>query len=171
MVKSGIEGRRSPSAGSDLAVASATVIRSVLDEMERSPFLTREKTGAYLVLRFYGMKEEYGMALFFSKNGTLLGECPLQDGKYVFSNKFYDIILDSASRLGAASFILAHNHVTGRPTPSSADAATTASVERYFEGREVVYADHFIVSGADYTTMKTDGYWKKRYDGKSLEIR
>ena len=117
------------------------------------------------------MKEEYGMALFFSKNGTLLGECPLQNGEYVFSNKFYDIILDSASRLGAASFILAHNHVTGRPTPSSADAATTASVERYFEGREVVYADHFIVSGADYTTMKTDGFWKKRYDGKSLEIR
>ena len=162
-------GRYSPCAGSD--PADATAIRTVLDEMERTPFLSREKTGAYLVLRYYGMREEYGMALFFSKSGMLLGECALQEGSYVFSNKFYDIILESACRLGAASFILAHNHVTGRPTPSPADSATTDSVERYFDGRELVYADHFIVSGADYTTMKTDGYWTKRYDGKSLEIR
>ena len=161
--------RYSPGAGSD--PAESTVIRSVLDDMERTPFLSREKTGAYLVLRYHGMEEEYGMALFFSESGMFLGECQLQEGSYVFSNKFYDIILDSACRLGAASFILAHNHVAGRPTPSPADSATTDSVERFFEGRELVYADHFIVSGADYTTMKTDGYWTKRYDGKSLEIR
>ena len=121
-------------------------------------------------LRYLGMKEEYGMALFFSGRGMLLGECALQKGSYVFSNEFCDIILETGSRLGASSFIIAHNHVLSRPIPSVADTMTTGRIEEFFSKRELIFADHFIVAGSDYTTMKTKGYWTKRYDGKTLEI-
>ncbi len=151
-------------------VTAGVTIRSVLDEMKKTPFLSREKTGTYLVLRYFGMEEEYGTALFFSKNRMLLGEQALQKGSYVFSNEFCDLILETGSDLGAASFILAHNHVKSSPTPSEADTATTGKIEEFFSRRDLVFADHFIISGSDYTTLKTDGYWIKRYDEKTFEI-
>ena len=158
------------SAGTQPDVPSFISTRATLCDMEATPFLSREKTGAYLVLRYIGMKEEYGIALFFSKSGMLLGECALQKGTYVFSSEFCDIILETGSRLGATSFIIAHNHVLSRPIPSAADTMTTDKIEKFFCNRELIFADHFIVAGSDYTTMKTSGYWTKRYDGKTLEI-
>lgn len=161
--------RRFP-VGTGYDVPLVVSVRAVLSDMEATPFLSREKTGAYLVLRYLGMKEEYGMALFFSGRGMLLGECALQKGSYVFSNEFCDIILETGSCLGASSFIIAHNHVLSRPIPSAADTMTTGRIEEFFSKRELIFADHFIVAGSDYTTMKTKGYWTKRYDGKTLEI-
>ena len=54
---------------------------------------------------------------------------------------------------GAASFVLAHNHPSGILTPSSADRITTDLLIRKYNGSNVKFIEHYIVSDDEYITM------------------
>ena len=54
-------------------------------------------------------------------------------------------IFRPAIRHGAAAVILAHNHPSGDPTPSSADLRVTKKINRAAECLEIAFHDHVII--------------------------
>jgi len=63
-------------------------------------------------------------------------------------------IAEAALKFGAASIILTHNHPGGTLTPSTEDIVTTANVARAMAMIDVILADHIIVCGNEYMSMK-----------------
>ncbi len=66
-------------------------------------------------------------------------------------------IFRNAIRIGAASVILAHNHPSGNPTPSSEDVEVT---KRLYEVGSVVgicVLDHLIIGNGSYYSFKEEG--------------
>lgn len=58
----------------------------------------------------------------------------------------------------AASIIVAHNHPSGDPTPSSDDIAITRKIKSAGELMEVRLLDHIILGTDCYCSMKQDGF-------------
>ena len=54
---------------------------------------------------------------------------------------------------GAASIVLAHNHPSGTPTPSHADAAITETLKNALALVDVRLLDHFIIAGGQAVSM------------------
>jgi DNA repair protein RadC len=57
-------------------------------------------------------------------------------------------VLRLALRVGAATFVLVHNHPSGDPTPSTEDARMSLEVARAAEVVGVSLLDHIVI-GAD----------------------
>ena len=70
--------------------------------------------------------------------------------------------------VGAANFVLVHNHPENILSPSSADRITTDLLLRKYEGSSVTFLEHFIISGDEYITMihkpSSDRYDQSRKD-------
>ena len=66
-------------------------------------------------------------------------------------------IAEAALKCNAVSIILAHNHPGGTLTPSAEDVITTANVVKAMGMIDVIVADHIIVCGNDYISMKDAG--------------
>lgn len=62
-------------------------------------------------------------------------------------------ILRCALRVGAASFLLVHNHPSGDPTPSVEDARMTRHVGNAAEIVGVPLLDHVVVGGGTYVSL------------------
>ena len=59
-----------------------------------------------------------------------------------------------ALELSASSVILAHNHPSGDPTPSSADIAMTSEIINALSPLKVTVIDHIIVRGQYTRSLK-----------------
>lgn len=66
-------------------------------------------------------------------------------------------ILDDAARLGSAGLILAHNHPSGNPAPSSSDRAITRQLAFLGEAMDLTVVDHLIFAGEQCTSMRRMG--------------
>ena len=140
-------------------------LRTFTDEMKTRPFTSREMLGYFLTYFFGFFKSEQVYALFFDKKCRYTGLLHIQDGVLLVSSPLAESIEKKGKELGAASFVLAHNHPGVPAAPSAEDVLTTGAVKTYFEGSPLVFLDHFIISGNDFSTMLTETLWKKRYDG------
>ncbi len=140
-------------------------LRTFTDEMKALPFTSREMTGCFLTYFFGFFKEEHVYALFFDSKSRLAGMLHIQDGVLIVSSPLSESIEKKGKELGASSFILAHNHPGIPAAPSAEDVLTTARIREYFKGSPLVFLEHFIISGNDFSTMLTENLWKKRYDG------
>jgi DNA repair protein RadC len=65
-------------------------------------------------------------------------------------------LLSRAKLLGAAGFILVHNHPSGDPTASLSDIRTTARLAHVSRELEVPLLDHIIIAGDEMTSV---GCW------------
>lgn len=64
-----------------------------------------------------------------------------------------------AVRHKASSFILAHNHPSGDPTPSSADLEMTRHLIKSSRVMGIHLEDHLIIGSASYVSLKNAGYF------------
>ncbi len=62
----------------------------------------------------------------------------------------------------AHSLILAHNHVSGDPTPSRADLCLTRALLRSSEVLAIRLDDHLIVGEGSYTSLYEKGFFRRR---------
>ena len=62
-----------------------------------------------------------------------------------------------AKQLGAAGFILLHNHPSGTARPSAADIALTRKLRRLSNDMDVPLLDHFILAGTE--LVRIDPPW------------
>jgi len=66
-------------------------------------------------------------------------------------------IAEAALKFNATSIILTHNHPGGTVTPSTEDVITTANIKKTMDMIDVILADHIIVCGNEYMSMKEAG--------------
>ncbi|MBQ1502398.1 MAG: JAB domain-containing protein [Clostridia bacterium] len=140
-------------------------LKAFTDEMKERPFTSREMIGCFLTYFFGFFKDEQVFAVFFDSGCRYSGLLHIQNGVLLVSSPIAESIEKKGKELGAASFVLAHNHPGVPAAPSAEDVLTTGAIRRYFEGSPIVFLDHFIISGNDFSTMFTESLWKKRYDG------
>lgn len=67
-------------------------------------------------------------------------------------------VFGPAVRRSAAAVIVAHNHPSGDPTPSSEDIAVTARLEEASKIIGIKLLDHVIVGNGCFTSMRSQGY-------------
>ena len=67
-------------------------------------------------------------------------------------------VFGPAVRRGAAAVIVAHNHPSGDPDPSSMDISITARLEEASRIIGIRLLDHVIIGNGTYVSMKSEGY-------------
>lgn len=67
-----------------------------------------------------------------------------------------EIMLDAA-RYGSSGIVLAHNHPSGDPRPSTADCHATRKLARAAEALDLAILDHLIFAGGDCSSMRRMG--------------
>jgi DNA repair protein RadC len=70
-------------------------------------------------------------------------------------------IFREAYKVGAASFICAHNHPSGDPSPSEADIWLTRRLLECGETLQISLKDHIIIGQGCFFSMKEKGYLSK----------
>ena len=66
-------------------------------------------------------------------------------------------ILTKALRIGAEAIIVAHNHPSGNPDPSSADEAATRALATAAAAADIRLYDHIIFGGGDCRSFRSLG--------------
>jgi DNA repair protein RadC len=67
-------------------------------------------------------------------------------------------IFKEALRYGCASIIVAHNHPSGDPTPSTQDIATTKRLMEIGELMGIEVLDHLVIGSDGYISMREEKY-------------
>jgi DNA repair protein RadC len=66
-------------------------------------------------------------------------------------------ILSKALRIGSEAIIVAHNHPSGDPNPSSADEAATRALASAAAATDIRLYDHIIFGGGDNRSFRSLG--------------
>lgn len=67
-------------------------------------------------------------------------------------------VIERALALGAAGFLLAHNHPSGLCRPSADDVAGTQRLQAIAEAMELTLVDHMVVTRRRVYSMRLGGY-------------
>ncbi len=113
----------------------------------------------YLRPLFAYSRDELAFALCLNSSGAIIRCHELARGmsnRVEFSARQ---IVELALRDNAAHIILAHNHLSDVALPSRADVAATRAVASTLRSLGVSLADHFIISGDEYVSMRESGYF------------
>ena len=115
------------------------------------------------VFRYYA--EEYRMAeqesvriLFLNTKMRLLKEIEIAKGTIRSSPVPIREILVKALRENVVTVILVHNHPSGDPEPSEEDIRVTEELEKACGMVGLTLADHVIIGGRDYVSMREKGF-------------
>jgi len=84
-------------------------------------------------------------AVLLDKNHRVIHHQLLQTGSLTETAVYPRQLAELALRKNAYSLLLAHNHPSGDPTPSSMDAALTAGAKAALAAVDVRFPDHMIV--------------------------
>lgn len=118
-----------------------------------------EAAGEYLLPLFAYSAEELAYALTVNSAGAVIRSHCLASGmsnRVEFSARQ---VVELALRDNAAYMILAHNHVSDVALPSRADVAATKLIANTLRSIGVVLADHFIICGEEYVSMRESGHF------------
>ena len=102
-------------------------------------------------------KREFVIALLLNVKGEIESKEIISVGELSATNIHPREVFSPAIRKGAASIIVAHNHPSGDPTPSSEDIIAT---KRLLEASRIVgisLVDHVILGHRKYVSLKAEG--------------
>lgn len=142
---------------------AATLIclcNGLVDECQRERFSadrvldTTEKLANYIVPRFIGAQTERVMLVCMDHNARVLADGILSEGSVSASEINVRQALQLALRCNATIVVMAHNHPGGKATPSREDLDATMAMAKALAVADVRLADHLIVAGNDYTSMR-----------------
>ena len=102
----------------------------------------------YLLPVMKGLDHEECWILYLSRKNTIIKRMQISN-----DNKQ---ILRHALLLGAQGIIIAHNHPTNDPTPSTADITATKSLEKACRAVDLMLLDHLIIADSSYYSFTED---------------
>lgn len=118
---------------------------------------TTQQLGEYLVAQFYGLRQERMLLLALNDRRTLLRAIWLDSGTVSAVEVGIHKLVTEAVSAGAAAVVLAHNHPGGVALPSREDIYATGNIMRALGMLGIHVADHIIVAGEEYCSMREDG--------------
>lgn len=127
------------------APKAKTVLRSTAD------------AAAYFQAKLKGLpEEEVHVAFVNSKNAVMATEC-LQRGTVDQSVVYVRKVIERTLAHKASGFLLAHNHPSGDPTPSSDDRDLTQALKTAAATVGVRFLDHLVIGETDPFSFKANG--------------
>lgn len=143
-----------------LALIPQLLKRYLQDSQWLGKFLrTTEEVGQYLVPRFFLAREEQVCLL------CLDAKCKVLDCRMIQTGSINNVgisvrkVMETALRSGASSVVLAHNHTSGIALPSQEDLDTTTRIWSALDAAGITLADHIVVAGDDYVSLRADGFF------------
>ncbi len=118
-----------------------------------SPTLVRDYLRAQLAAE---EREVFGIILLDTQHGVL-GFERLFYGTIDSASVYPREIIKTVLNVNAAAVILAHNHPSGNPEPSTADVALTKRLETALHTIDVRLLDHLVIGGADSVSFAERG--------------
>lgn len=91
-----------------------------------------------------------------SQNGIIAVE-HLQEGTVNRATVFPRRVVEAALKHRATAVILAHNHPSGNPEPSTADRQVTRKLKRLLMELDIAVHDHIILAGTRYYSFAEQG--------------
>jgi DNA repair protein RadC len=123
--------------------------RALAEDLKRgSVFASPAAVRDYLRLHLAGLKHEVFFALWLDAQNRLIAAEELFRGSLTQTSVYPREVLKKALHHNAAAVVLAHNHPSGVPEPSSADEILTRELKAALGLVDVRVLDHFIVAGS-----------------------
>lgn len=120
-------------------------------------FRTIPAIGKYLVAQLGDYREERAFLMCLDNSCRLQDFRELTRGTVSAVNLPYRRVVEVALLNNASTVILAHNHLGGSALPSLEDVRYTDGLRRALDLMDVTLADHIVVSGRSYVSMKSSG--------------
>lgn len=112
---------------------------------------------SYCRVSMEGLKEEHFKVIFLDKKNSLLGVETIHRGTIDRAIIYPRTVIKRALAMNAQSLVLAHNHPSGDPTPSSQDKAITQLLFQIAKGIDIEILDHLIIGSNKYYSFYDSG--------------
>jgi DNA repair protein RadC len=147
-----------PAIASDLKALQALFVRASAETLKARPLLsTWSALVAHLKLDLQHATREQFRVLFLDVKNQLIADEMMAEGTIDHAAVYPREVIHKALSLGAASLILAHNHPSGDPKPSSADVAITRDIVAAAAPLGVKVHDHVIVGRTGAVSLRQAG--------------
>ncbi len=122
------------------------------------PPLDSSQDAYRLVLsRLSGLKGERFLGLFADGQNRFLADEIVCEGTVSQTPFYAREVINLANKHSAAALILAHNHLSGNPKPSTADERLTEDLYRACRLIGIKLLDHLIIAGDTYFSFNDEG--------------
>ncbi len=121
---------------------------------ERISLQRPDTVAAYYMEKLRHRKTECVILASVDARSRLLGDCVMSDGSATMSLISPREIFLEALRRQAVSIILVHNHPSGDPTPSKADAELTGQLAGMGQMLGIPLLDHIIIGDNRYMSFR-----------------
>ena len=122
----------------------------------RHVFDDRRALDTYIQARLSGRNSEQVRVLFFDSRNQLICE-DVNEGTIDIAPLFPREVVRRALEVGATGLMLAHNHPSGDPSPSSSDTSITRALVNASKLFDLTVHDHVIVGARTIFSMKAKG--------------
>jgi len=122
--------------------------RALGEELKAGITLSSPQTVQHYLQLLLGSKSyESFVVLFLDVKNRLIASEELFRGTLTHASVYPREVVKAALSRNAASIILAHNHPSGSPQPSSADHTLTQTLKQALGLVDIRILDHFVVAG------------------------
>lgn len=115
---------------------------------------TLQITGEFCCEKLKGLSTERLILISMTSNRKLIDVDVISEGDNTSTAMNARKILETALKRKAVCVILAHNHPSDSPNPSSADITATNRIVNVLEAVNIDVIDHIICSGDDFVSME-----------------
>ncbi len=124
---------------------------------DRPSFHSTPEVVAFLQSRLAGETHELFCLLALNSQNALIAMEPVQHGTVNKTVVFPRLVVETALKHRATAVILAHNHPSGEPKPSSADRQLTQRLRKTLHDLDITVHDHIIIAGSAYYSFAENG--------------
>jgi len=126
------------------------------------------EAGAYALELLAHEKYECVYAVSLDKNMRLIHAEQLLSGTLTEAPLYPRRVVESALLHGAYAVLLLHNHPSGDPTPSEADAQATEAVRAALAGVDIRLFDHLVAGRGSVYSFLREGFLSFGPDGAEI---
>jgi len=111
------------------------------------------------VLRLMGAEmsllshEEVRLIVLTTKNAIVSKDTVYRGSVHTTSVRIVELLKD-AVKTGAPAIVVVHNHPSGDPTPSAADATMTRNLYDACKLMDIELMDHIVIGGGEYVSLR-----------------
>lgn len=100
---------------------------------------------------------EEAWAVYMNNQHRVLGMSKIGQGGFSETTVDPKIVLQIALKVNASSVVLAHNHPSGNPTPSSCDDRITSKLKSGASFLDIQFTDHLVICDEIYYSYADEG--------------
>ena len=147
-----------PAAALDLKLVHEATLRMGRGEAKKRTVISSwTALLAYAKVAMAGAPREQFRVLFLDKKNQLIADEIMNEGTVDHAPVYPREVMRRALELSASAVILAHNHPSGDPTPSTADVAMTRQVVEAGRSLSISVHDHIVVGREGVASLKALG--------------